>query len=58
MRQDGFQLPSRETKEQYQGYEAAMKVMVVDDSNTIRKSVETILSKAGCHAWQLPLRRE
>lgn len=25
-----------------------MKVMVVDDSNTIRKSVETILSKVGC----------
>ena len=25
-----------------------MKVMVVDDSNTIRKSVETILTKVGC----------
>jgi twitching motility two-component system response regulator PilG len=25
-----------------------MKVMVVDDSNTIRKSVETILAKVGC----------
>lgn len=25
-----------------------MKVMVVDDSNTIRRTVETILSKEGC----------
>ena len=25
-----------------------MKVMVVDDSNTIRKTVETILNKNGC----------
>tara|TARA_R110002073_G_scaffold325000_2_gene503439 strand:+ start:913 stop:1272 length:360 start_codon:yes stop_codon:yes gene_type:complete len=25
-----------------------MKVMVVDDSNTIRRTVETILSKIGC----------
>lgn len=25
-----------------------MKVMVVDDSNTIRRTVETILAKAGC----------
>ena len=25
-----------------------MKVMVVDDSNTIRRTVETILSKVGC----------
>ena len=25
-----------------------MKVMVVDDSNTIRRTVETILTKAGC----------
>ena len=25
-----------------------MKVMVVDDSNTIRRTVETILKKAGC----------
>ncbi len=25
-----------------------MKVMVVDDSNTIRKSVESILNKVGC----------
>jgi twitching motility two-component system response regulator PilG len=27
---------------------AALKVMVVDDSNTIRRTAETILSKAGC----------
>jgi len=26
----------------------ALKVMVVDDSNTIRRTAETILSKAGC----------
>ncbi|MBC6428795.1 MAG: response regulator [Cellvibrionales bacterium] len=26
----------------------AVKVVVVDDSNTIRKSAETILSRAGC----------
>lgn len=26
----------------------AIKVMVVDDSNTIRRTAETILSKAGC----------
>ncbi|MGD9659916.1 MAG: twitching motility response regulator PilG [Porticoccaceae bacterium] len=26
-----------------------LKVMVVDDSNTIRKTAETLLSKAGCH---------
>lgn len=27
---------------------AALKVMIVDDSNTIRRTAETILSKAGC----------
>ncbi len=26
----------------------ALKVMVIDDSNTIRRTAETILSKAGC----------
>lgn len=26
----------------------ALKVMIVDDSNTIRRTAETILSKAGC----------
>jgi twitching motility two-component system response regulator PilG len=25
-----------------------LKVMVVDDSNTIRKTAETLLTKAGC----------
>ena len=27
---------------------SALKVMIVDDSNTIRRTAETILSKAGC----------
>lgn len=27
---------------------AALKVMIVDDSNTIRRTAETILSKVGC----------
>ncbi len=27
---------------------ATLKVMIVDDSNTIRRTAETILSKAGC----------
>lgn len=27
---------------------AGMKVMVIDDSNTIRRTAETLLSKAGC----------
>ncbi|MDF1831477.1 MAG: response regulator [Porticoccaceae bacterium] len=27
---------------------ASLKVMIVDDSNTIRRTAETILSKAGC----------
>ncbi len=26
----------------------AMKIMVIDDSNTIRRTAETLLSKAGC----------
>jgi twitching motility two-component system response regulator PilG len=30
--------------EQYEG----LKVMVIDDSNTIRRTAETLLSKAGC----------
>lgn len=30
------------------GAKKIMKVMVVDDSNTIRRTVETILSKIGC----------
>jgi twitching motility two-component system response regulator PilG len=28
-----------------------LKVMVVDDSNTIRKTAETLLSKAGCDVY-------
>ncbi|TNE77471.1 MAG: response regulator [Gammaproteobacteria bacterium] len=31
-------------EEQYSG----LKVMVIDDSNTIRRTAETLLSKAGC----------
>ena len=40
--------PGRNKEVYTDGAKKIMKVMVVDDSNTIRRTVETILSKIGC----------
>jgi twitching motility two-component system response regulator PilG len=43
-------LPSPSNKaEQNSDASSALKVMIIDDSKTIRKSAETLLSKEGCN---------
>ena len=44
----GLPSPSNQA-EQDTGVASSLKVMIIDDSKTIRKSAETLLSKEGCN---------